>query len=787
MSMYKRMYPSVLPAMLFTCGAASLLLKYYAVRLSFALIAFVACILVLAIHFVLLNRWTLAVLCSLPFAALPGIWLMNRRDPGYAIRLGEKAIAYLAEAADFLMWNSSSEYIHAKRFVICIAFCMVFALPAVILFKRLRGALIMGAIGFGLFYFCWFFGERDYYTELCIIAPALIPIGAGAYARKRPGMGSDPQQGGFRIVAVTLPLILAATLLITLVLPQDTYTMRSYRYEAFVDDIANLTGLYTGRQGKGVSFDLEEFGFHTGDLGGAVDPHHEPVFTLTASPPTLLRAAVRDVYTGYAWEQSANSKAFSYNSFLTANQRGRAFAEGLPAPTSGSSSDENSGFSSRRVMTVTIVGTGLDAVLLHSGRPYRFDPLGVADFIPFFDMMGVMSARHILPAGGSYRVEEERLRFTEQGFSQAVRAIEDKVRMEKEAGFEPDPYYQDILARHTSLPDTVGPSVIQYAQSVAAGASSPYQKAAALRSAIARNATYTLQAPEAAPGIEFVRWFLETRQGHCQHYASAMVVLTRTLGIPSRYVEGFTTFGLSPDKDGIITVTGGEAHTWCEIYLEGIGWIPVDATLTYESQDGGSSLPVFDLLDGVEYSQSEEEDWWAFWGLEEGEAEDLPARENPVYGIPSVDGRLILILVIGCPALALWMAVKRMQRSFRLSWLIRKYSPKAILMMYWRDVLWMLPFFGIQPQTGETLTHLVQRTGAIRYVDGDRISFGSDFGSIAVIAGLVERCLYGEIMPSGEDLSNARSAQLAFDSLLRRKLKPADYLRKRILRDVSRH
>ena len=85
------------------------------------------------------------------------------------------------------------------------------------------------------------------------------------------------------------------------------------------------------------------------------------------------------------------------------------------------------------------------------------------------------------------------------------------------------------------------------------------------------------------PGREtdFVRWFLEDcDEGYCVHFASSAVVLLRAAGIPARYVTGYMT---TLDSDGQATVRLDDAHAWAEYYVDGVGWVILEATPATES------------------------------------------------------------------------------------------------------------------------------------------------------------------------------------------------------------
>jgi hypothetical protein len=67
----------------------------------------------------------------------------------------------------------------------------------------------------------------------------------------------------------------------------------------------------------------------------------------------------------------------------------------------------------------------------------------------------------------------------------------------------------------------------------------------------------------------------ETRRGYCQHFAGAMALMLRYLGIPARVAAGFTS---GTYKDGTWAVTDHDAHTWVEVWFRGYGWLPFDPT-----------------------------------------------------------------------------------------------------------------------------------------------------------------------------------------------------------------
>ena len=84
--------------------------------------------------------------------------------------------------------------------------------------------------------------------------------------------------------------------------------------------------------------------------------------------------------------------------------------------------------------------------------------------------------------------------------------------------------------------------------------------------------------PPARPGVPpLVAFVNDHRRGYCQHFAGAMALMLRYLGIPARVGAGFTT-GRYDAEDGVWTVSDTNAHTWVEAWFAGYGWLPFDPT-----------------------------------------------------------------------------------------------------------------------------------------------------------------------------------------------------------------
>src|SRR3954464_9313055 len=115
------------------------------------------------------------------------------------------------------------------------------------------------------------------------------------------------------------------------------------------------------------------------------------------------------------------------------------------------------------------------------------------------------------------------------------------------------------------------------ARAVAGQTRSPYAAAVALERwfRVTGGFTYSEQ-PGTAPGLPpLVGFVVQTRSGYCQHYAGAMALMLRLLGIPARVAAGFVP---GHYHDGTWTVTDHDAHAWVEVWFPRYGWLPFDPT-----------------------------------------------------------------------------------------------------------------------------------------------------------------------------------------------------------------
>lgn len=105
----------------------------------------------------------------------------------------------------------------------------------------------------------------------------------------------------------------------------------------------------------------------------------------------------------------------------------------------------------------------------------------------------------------------------------------------------------------------------------------PYQTAKNVAAYVRSIGTYTLKPRKTPDGTDFVQFFLmNSRQGYCVHFASATTALLQALDIPARYTVGYCVY--APLADVWMDVPLSDSHAWAEVYLLGVGWVPVEST-----------------------------------------------------------------------------------------------------------------------------------------------------------------------------------------------------------------
>ena len=133
------------------------------------------------------------------------------------------------------------------------------------------------------------------------------------------------------------------------------------------------------------------------------------------------------------------------------------------------------------------------------------------------------------------------------------------------------------VERYLALPSNVSRRVFDLALEVTRNSPTSFGKASSLE-AYLRTYKYELNLPAPPENRELSDYFLfELQKGYCDYFATAMVVMARSIGIPARIAIGYTRGAFDPNQQ-LYIVSEDNAHSWVEIYFSEIGWIPFEPT-----------------------------------------------------------------------------------------------------------------------------------------------------------------------------------------------------------------
>ncbi len=134
------------------------------------------------------------------------------------------------------------------------------------------------------------------------------------------------------------------------------------------------------------------------------------------------------------------------------------------------------------------------------------------------------------------------------------------------------------LAHFLQIPPTVSERTRELAAQLTHELDTPHAKGLAVERYL-RTLPYDLDVSLPGPQIEDLadHFLFDLQRGYCDYYATAFVVLMRLAGIPARFVVGYAPGYLEPYTDQWI-ITDAQAHSWPEIWMPGMGWIPYEPT-----------------------------------------------------------------------------------------------------------------------------------------------------------------------------------------------------------------
>lgn len=377
-------------------------------------------------------------------------------------------------------------------------------------------------------------------------APGLIAL-AVLYAR------SQRETVGYLKV---LPVAVLSALLAVLLIPAGNVTWKPlenaaekvrsifYDYFMFTDPRTVYSVSSNGYQPQGDT------------LGGPATPRDAEIMSVKTDRLLLLRGSVRRTYTGSSWVDNSINSRYLFIDPTRQTLRDAVFDADIAASMSDLFEEIN--------VSIEMLGDGTSTLFV----PHRLKSLSVPlDLAAYYNDSGEVFITRGVTYGDAYDLTAYALTADDEQLNRLIASVV--------PGSDAD--YEGIQNGYMNLPAGLDNDVYWLTQEVVKDTQTAYEKAAAIRDYLLSDEfTYRLDVEIPPTGRDFVSHFLlDSKEGYCTYYASAMAVMARLAGLPSRYVEGYIVPSAS---FGVSIVTGNNAHAWVEIYFEGIGWIPFDAT-----------------------------------------------------------------------------------------------------------------------------------------------------------------------------------------------------------------
>jgi transglutaminase-like putative cysteine protease len=552
---------------------------------------------------------------------------------------------------------------------------------------------------------------------------------------------------------LAIPAVIAGLLLAQLMVPSDTLRWRLPALANPINDIGDLWQTKFGKIRAHDLFSIGPIGFQPAGsrLGGPVNLSKRGYLWVTADRPMLLKGNTSSIYDGSSWT-SPTQRSYRLESGIWWQFRNDAFDQGLPGGAAGRR------FLSRYGKSLKLdieTQTPWQNTLFAAGRVQTVNLADKLNYAPYFAGDGTLFVWRGMPTRYRYTIETLLLDRKAEGFDTALLDIE------AEASADVDRNWDQVCRDYLQLPGDLPKSVAETAKNAAAAATTPYGRAVLLEDYFKTGFTYSLT-PEFPPaGTDFVAYFLEHRTGYCVYYATALAVMARTLGIPSRYVEGFATQLADSSKpaSSLWQATGQTAHAWVELYFKGIGWITFDPTPAGYTEINSNPNPVISPSMGPT---------------------GFPNLPTPTPGQPPNNGQgagLGWLLALFALILAIFgylsYAQYRNGRRFDVERIRRRHPHLSDqLLYYYQEILKQLSVLNIVPETGDTLVQFAGQ--AERYLRLEGLP-------VPEILWPVSRWFYGAKQPTAEEVERLALLCERVEKRLRSNLSAPAYFIRRIL------
>ncbi|WP_042141933.1 transglutaminaseTgpA domain-containing protein [Paucisalibacillus sp. EB02] len=439
--------------------------------------------------------------------------------------------------------------------------------------------------------------------------------------------------------------------------------------------------------GIGVGGVIQKVGYGENDstLGGSFVQDYTPVFKAFMQEENYFRVESKDYYTGKGW---VNSDEGDYVEQVDWDITFETFSS-------------------------TVESNPSELVLTFDERaniPKLIYPYGARHVVAQSEDVALLLNEET----GEIRTEVDDDAVNLRGYSIKYNSPSYPIDLMRNSGAPED---EELVRKNTRLPNNLPDRVGELAKEITANHESQYDKVRAIERYFSGNGfVYQIEdVPVPTEEQDYVDQFLfDTKAGYCDNFSTSMVVMLRSLDIPARWVKGFTSGEKIEEDvnelgDDVYEVTNANAHSWVEVYFEGVGWVPFEPTQGFDAPNNYAvdTSTEDDLLEAPEAPEMPEQD------LEKPE-QDVQDAFNPSTGendskfeITKTHGIILAVIFLVLIGVVVW---KRHQlRIYFLERKMQKRKDAAAYQDAYHYVLRLLRHKGFQKDPDQTLREYAMR------------------------------------------------------------------------------
>lgn len=425
----------------------------------------------------------------------------------------------------------------------------------------------------------------------------------------------------------------------------------------------------------------------------------EVKYVIISERPSYWRMNVYDTYTIKGWTNSSTR-----NSLLEANTNW----------------SENNTYSNQEMMQYAVINGIRTNVLFISGD-FASSDIPVEVIIGTAGEVMAVTTLRIYDPGERYMVNSYVSTANETDLSAASQDYPFSVRMV-----------------YLQLPNNLSSDIRLLSENITSNATTAYAKVRAVLGFLSQY-TYKMDVQTPPEGVDNIEYFLFTKQeGYCLHFASAAVVMLRSIGIPARLAVGYLP-GDPGKMPGQYIVLDKYYHAWPQVYFPEYGWLDIEATPGGPASRLTSSTPL------VSSPSLEEPPNWEAWigtppplfynldKIDIGNIQRSDTTETDSLSFAAKLGRALLFVLIAALIIALLVGLVLVIRAFSFRWLWRV-DRNAVAYGTYTNMCRLAAMVGLVPTPQQTplefTTELVktmpQEAKAVNYIT--RVYMENRFG-----------------------------------------------------------